>query len=79
MRQNLFQVLVQNNPGKVLNMVYDKREIVWIDGSKIRPQEVTEVDTLPWGYAVCVPEEEEELNRMIDELCEENKSDENSV
>jgi hypothetical protein len=74
MRRNLFQVLVQNNPGKVLNMVYDKREIVWIDGSLIRPQEVTLVDTLPWGYATFSPEEEVELARLMEGVCEEKEN-----
>jgi hypothetical protein len=47
MVRNKFQIQVRENPGKMLNMGYDKRCI-------IKPsapiEEVTEVKTLPFGH-----------------------------
>ena len=48
MRRKYFDVMVEENKGKQINMVYDKREIVSLVGHD--PEEITEIDTLPWGY-----------------------------
>ena len=47
MRRNRFQIIVERNKGKILNMVYDKRKILNPDCDY---HLVTCIDTLPWGH-----------------------------
>jgi G:T-mismatch repair DNA endonuclease (very short patch repair protein) len=44
MRRNQFRIVVEQNPGKVLNMTYDKR-VILVPDTPIRT-----VDTLPFGH-----------------------------
>ena len=49
MRRNKFRLEVIENNGKMINMTYDKRCIVMPDSDV---EDVTVIDTLPWGYVV---------------------------
>jgi hypothetical protein len=49
MRRNKFRLEVMENNGKMINMTYDKRCIVMPDSDV---EDVTVIDTLPWGYVV---------------------------
>ena len=47
MRRKFFDIAVENNKGKGLNLVYDKRKIL---NPMVSLEEVTMVDTLPFGH-----------------------------
>ena len=47
MRRKFFDIAVGNNKGKGLNLVYDKRKIL---NPMVSLEEVTMVDTLPFGH-----------------------------
>ena len=47
MRRKKFQVLVEENRGKIINLTYDKRKILNPDEDY---EEVTVIDTRPWGH-----------------------------
>jgi len=47
MRRKFFDIAVENNRGKGLNLVYDKRKIL---NPMVSLEEVTMVDTLPFGH-----------------------------
>ena len=47
MRRKKFQVMVEQNRGKVINVTYDKRKILNPD---MDFNEVTMIDTRPWGH-----------------------------
>ena len=47
MKRNKFQLQVVNNPGKMLNMTYDKRQILM---PTVPMKDVTVIDTLPFGH-----------------------------
>jgi hypothetical protein len=48
MRREAFHITVANNPGKVLNMTYDKRYICYPDYDEMGVLKC--IDTLPWGH-----------------------------
>ena len=48
MRRQYFDVMVEMNKGKQINMIYDKRSICSLVGED--PELITEIDTLPWGF-----------------------------
>ena len=48
MKRNKFQIEVVENPGKVLNVIYDKRQII----KPVNTHHITCIDTLPWGFAL---------------------------
>ena len=48
MRRNMFDIQAQNNSGKQLNFVYDKRAIVSTQATHV--EEIKYIDTLPFGY-----------------------------
>ena len=47
MRRKKFQVIVEENAGKVINVTYDKRKILNPD---VNYEDVKMIDTLPWGH-----------------------------
>ena len=47
MRRKKFQVMVEENKGKVINMTYGKRKIIKSDEDY---DQVTVVETKPWGH-----------------------------
>ena len=47
MKRNKFQLQVMENPGKMLNMTYDKRQILM---PNVPIKDVTVIDTLPCGH-----------------------------
>ena len=47
MKRNKFQLQVVNNPGKMLNMTYDKRQILM---PTVPMKDVSVIDTLPFGH-----------------------------
>ena len=47
MRRKKFQIMVEENRGKVINVTYDKRKIRNPD---VEYDEITVIDTLPWGH-----------------------------
>jgi hypothetical protein len=47
MRRKKFQVVVEENRGKIINLTYDKRKILNPDENY---DEVTVIDTRPWGH-----------------------------
>ena len=47
MRRKKFQVLVEENKGKIINLTYDKRKILNPDENY---EDVTVIDTRPWGH-----------------------------
>ena len=47
MKRNKFELKVVDNPGKMLNMTYDKRAIVT---PTVSMSDVTVIDTLPFGH-----------------------------
>ena len=48
MRRNVFDVEIQNNYGKQLNLVYDKRAIVSTTATCV--DDIKFEDTLPFGH-----------------------------
>ena len=47
MRRKKFQIIVEENRGKVINVTYDKRKILNPD---VAYDEISVIDTLPWGH-----------------------------
>ena len=47
MRRKKFQVMVEDNKGKIINLTYDKRKILNPDENY---EDVTVIDTRPWGH-----------------------------
>ena len=47
MKRNKFQLQEMENPGKMLNMTYDKRQILT---PTVPMKYVTVIDTLPFGH-----------------------------
>ena len=47
MRRKKFQVIVEENRGKVINVTYDKRKIL---NPVENYEDVTVIDTRPWGH-----------------------------
>ena len=47
MRRKKFEIVVEENRGKILNLSYDKRRLL---NPNIGYEDVTCVDTLPWGH-----------------------------
>jgi hypothetical protein len=67
MRRKKYKVQVEHNSGKVINMVYDKRQIVFPDVEF--KEDITLVDTLPHGWEEpvdCLPLDEVDSATLFD-------------